>query len=100
MNTITPTLDDGPQRKMEIMTASGPLHPADLDRLAAEISTGQRDAVITLPTWPASAAPRPDAAAFAAHCASHGATIKTIDTAHSQDPRAAAVRAALTSDGN
>jgi len=67
-----------------------------LARQAAGISSGQRDAVITADLDRISRTPA-GRAAFTAHCASHRAPIETAD-APGRDPRAAAIRAALTDD--
>jgi DNA invertase Pin-like site-specific DNA recombinase len=72
---------------------------SDLARLAADIGSGQSDAVITTDLARISRTPA-DTAAFTAHCASHGAHVETIDDAPGQDPRAAALRAGLTSNSD
>ena len=65
---------------------------SDLTRLAADISRGQRDAVITADLYRISRT-LADTAGFAEHCASHDVTIETIDDADGPDPGAAAIRA-------
>ena len=63
-----------------------------LTRLTADISRGQRDALITADLYRISRTPA-DTAGFAEHCASHDVTIETIDDADGPDPRAAAISA-------
>ena len=65
---------------------------SDLTRLAADISRGQRDAVITADLYRISRSTA-DTAGFAEHCTSHDVTIETIDDADGPDPRAVAIRA-------
>jgi DNA invertase Pin-like site-specific DNA recombinase len=63
---------------------------SDLTRLTADISGGQRDAVITADLYRISRTPA-DTAGFAEHCVSHDVTIEPIDDADGPDPRAAAI---------
>ena len=65
---------------------------SDLTRLAADISRGQRDAVITADLYRISRTPA-DTAGFAEHCASHDVALETIHDADGPDPRTAAISA-------
>jgi hypothetical protein len=72
---------------------------SDLHRLAADIRSGQRDAVIVAEPYRISRATT-DVAAFAQLCAGHGAAIETIHDGRIEDAEAIAIHASLTDYGD